>query len=59
MPRFLCRNDTHFNKKAVLKIHVDFEYLVGWSGRHEDSCGNSETDETPQARSVEEARRSP
>lgn len=34
-------------------------YFVDWSERHEDSCGNSETDETPQTRSVEEARRSP
>ncbi len=33
--------------------------LVDWSGRHEDSRGRSEADETPQTRSVEEARRSP
>jgi len=33
--------------------------MIDWSGRHEDSCGRSETGETPQTRSVEEARRSP
>ncbi|MBB6445611.1 hypothetical protein HNR53_002230 [Bacillus benzoevorans] len=44
---------------AVLKVNVDFLSLVDWSGRHEDSRGRSETDETPQTRSVEEARRSP
>jgi hypothetical protein len=33
--------------------------LVDWSGRHADSCGRSETDETPQTRSVGEAQRSP
>ena len=33
--------------------------LVDCSGRHEDSCGRSETGKTPQTRSVEEARRSP
>ena len=32
---------------------------VDWNGRHEDSCGRSETGETPQTRSGEEARRSP
>ncbi|MDF2790972.1 MAG: hypothetical protein K0S80_4074, partial [Neobacillus sp.] len=32
---------------------------VDWNGRHADSCGRSETGETPQTRSVEEARRSP
>ena len=66
MPGFFCLYITINNRilwslklKAVLKVHVDFEYFVDWSGRHEDSCGNSETDETPQTRSGEEARRSP
>ena len=41
--------------KAMLNTNVDFGPLVDWSGRHEDSCGRSETGETPQTRSVEEA----
>jgi hypothetical protein len=44
---------------ALLKDNVDFQPLVDFRFRHEDSCGRSETGETPQTRSVEEARRSP
>ncbi len=39
--------------------NFDFIPQVDCSGRHEDSCGRSESGETPQTRSGEEARRSP
>lgn len=41
----------------MLKVDVDFESIVAWSGRRGDSCGKSETAEPPQTKSVEEARR--
>ncbi len=43
----------------MLKNRTEFSQQVDYSGRHEDSCGRSETVETPQTRSGEEARRSP
>jgi hypothetical protein len=46
-------NDFYLNET------IDFRPLVDWSGRHVDSYGSSETGETPQTRSVEEAQWSP